>query len=110
MRDKDMMDGDQPIINVEIEIVQKKKSLIDKKTIEKDVDIWIRKQEHVPNGIMLTEFINDRRFQVLIDNVEYIKVCEDKTSTTHIPSVNISYKCYKLVSQGPETEEICQEG
>ena len=51
MRDKDMMDGDQPIINVEIEIVQKKKSLIDKKTIEKDVDIWIRKQEHVPNGI-----------------------------------------------------------
>jgi len=110
MRDKDMMDGDQPIINVEIEIVQRKKSLIDKKTIEKDVDIWIRKQEHVPNGIMLNEFINDRRFQVLIDNVEYIKVCEDKTSTTHIPSVNISYKCYKLVSQGPETEEICQEG
>ena len=95
---------------VEVEIVQKKKSNVDKRLIENEVEEWLRRKEHVPNGISLCHFSEDVSCQFLTNNIEYVRVCEDRTATTHLPSVNISYKCYKLVTLGPETEEICQEG
>ena len=98
------------ISSVEVEIVQKKKSNVDKKLIEKEVDQWLRREEHVPNGISLSHFSEDVSCKFLTDNVEYVRVCEDRTAATHLPSVNTFYKCYKLVTLGPETEEICQEG
>ena len=98
------------IQNIEVEIVLQKKSNVDKKYIEKLVDDWLRRKEHVPNGILLKQFSEDVNCQILSNNIEYVKVCEDRTATTHLPSVNISYKCYKLVTLGPELEEICQEG
>ena len=79
-------------------------------TKKKEVEEWLRRKEHVPNGISLRQFSEDVSCQFLTNNIEYVRVCEDRTATTHLPSVNISYKCYKLVTLGPETEEICQEG
>ena len=37
---------------VEVEIVQKKKSNVDKRLIENEVEEWLRRKEHVPNGII----------------------------------------------------------
>ena len=107
---KVMEEGGDSISSVEVEIVQKKKSNVDKKLIEKEVDQWLRREEHVPNGISLSHFSEDVSCKFLTDNIEYVRVCEDRTAATHLPSVNTFYKCYKLVTLGPETEEICQEG
>ena len=107
---KIMEEGGDSISSVEVEIVQKKKSNVDKKLIEKEVDQWLRREEHVPNGISLSHFSEDVSCKFLTDNIEYVRVCEDRTAATHLPSVNTFYKCYKLVTLGPETEEICQEG
>jgi len=96
--------------NIDVEIVQKKKCNVDKKTIEKHADEWLRKNEYVSNGVALKQFQDDPVFSFLSDNVEYIKVCEDTTATSHLPSLSIVYRCYKLQTSGPETEEICQDG
>ena len=96
--------------NIDVEIVQKKKCNVDKKTIEKHADEWLRKNEYVSNGVALKQFKDDPVFSFLSDNVEYIKVCEDTTATSHLPSLSIVYRCYKLQTSGPETEEICQDG
>jgi len=105
------MDGDSDNIHsIEAEIVQIRKSNIDKKKLEKEVDEWLRNNEYVTNGVNLNQFKFDANFKELADHVEYVKICDDRSTTTHLPSSSINYKCYKLVSQGPETEEICQEG
>ena len=39
---------------VEVEIVQKKKSNVDKRLFENEVEEWLRRKEHVPNGIIHT--------------------------------------------------------
>ena len=97
--------------NIDVEIVQKKKCNVDKKTIEKHADEWLRKNEYVSNGVALKQFQDDPVFSFLSDNVEYIKVCEDTTATSHLPyKSSVVYRCYKLQTSGPETEEICQDG
>lgn len=103
------MNQDGLISSIDIEIIQAKKSNADKASLEKEVEDWLRKKEYVNNGEALKEFKTENN-KFLTDHVDYVKVCEDKTASTHLPSVHINYKVYKLVTRGPETEEICQEG
>ena len=99
------------ITNVDVEIVQLKKSNIGKGELERHVDEWLRNREYVNNGEVLRQFREEDKFGFLTDHVDYVKVCEDRSvAATHLPSVSINYHVYKLVNLGPETEEICQEG
>ena len=107
------MNGDNNfnIANVDVEIVQLKRSNIDKEVLERHVDEWLRRREYVTNGEVLRQFTEDERDRFLTEHVDYVKVCEDRSvAATHLPSVSITYHVYKLVTLGPETEEICQEG
>jgi len=86
-----------------------RRSNIDSSKLEPSLDLWLRKSEHQINGVAIRDF---EGVQELSDNVEYVVICDDDSNaiTTHIPSVNIRYRYYKLITDGPELEEICLEG
>jgi len=92
---------------VDVEVVLRRMSNIDPSKLEAMLDSWLRKEKYVNNGVALKEVAEEKD---LSEHVDYVVVCDDSRLNTFLPSVSIQFRPYKLVTAGPETEEICVEG
>jgi len=99
-----------------IEIVQKSRSNLAKKTIETLVDAFVRSKEYI--NTHETFKANVFNNEDLIEHVESVQLCQAEESPSgssdntgiHLPSTHINYFIYKLNRNGPDIEEISEEG
>ena len=100
-------------VDLNVEVVQKDGSNLTKKSIEVEVDQFLRAMEYVSNSnqIKITQFGEDNA--IILQHVESVVFCpkeevvNEEASMIHLPTAKINYKVYKLNRRKAEVEDIC---
>jgi len=98
-------------MNLNVEVVQKDRSNLTRKTIELEVDQYLKAMEYISNHSKITQF--GKEFAVICQHVESVildheeEVGEEGVSMIYLPTAKINYKVYKLNGREDEMEDIC---
>ena len=100
-------------VDLHVEVVQKDGSNLTKKSIEVEVDQFLRAMEYVStsNQNKITQFGEENA--IILQHVESVVFCpeeevvNDEASMIHLPTAKINYKVYKLNRREAEVEDIC---
>jgi len=108
------LSGEQDKTSLEVEVVQKDTSNLDRKRVEKEVDQFLRAREYISSHSKISQF--GAEYPLLCGHLESIVFCQEEevgekgVTMIYLPTAKLTYMVYKLNRLGPEVEEICQEG